>query len=262
MPAALLDSATTGSPPALSARGLRHGYGRVIALAEVSLEVAPGTLLALVGESGSGKTSLLRCFNRMLEPDQGEVEIGGQDVRASDAVALRRRIGYVPQNGGLLPHWTLLQNVALVPRLSRQPGADAAAASALELCGLPAASFGDRFPHQLSGGQRQRVALARALAAAQKVVLLDEPFGALDAISRHELVETFLSLRRSLGFTAILVTHDLAEAARLADRIAVMRGGRIEQCAPLAELRGAPATPYVEQLFARALASTQSLVAR
>ncbi len=240
---------------------MTHHYGNVTALDEISLEVESGTLLALVGESGSGKTSLLRCFNRMLEPESGKIEIGSSDVRHEDAVQLRRRIGYVPQNGGLLPHWTVLRNAALVPRLGGDKGAEAAARAALERCGLPAEDFGHRFPHELSGGERQRVALARALAAAQQVLLLDESFAALDAISRHELHEAFLALRASQSFTAILVTHDLAEAARLADRIAVMRAGRIEQCATLATLRAAPATPYVESLVGRALASASSLVA-
>jgi osmoprotectant transport system ATP-binding protein len=238
-----------------------HRYGNLVALSSVSLQVAPGGLLALVGESGSGKTTLLRCFNRMLDPDSGTIAIDGLDLRGQDAVALRRRVGYVPQSGGLLPHWTVLRNVALVPRLTQLADADAAARAALERCGLSAATFGARFPHELSGGQRQRVALARALAASQNVVLLDEAFSALDAISRHELLEAFTALRASVGFTAILVTHDLAEAARLADTIAVMRVGRIEQCAPLATLLASPATPYVEQLLSRALASAQALTA-
>ena len=229
------------------------------ALTSVSVTVPAGTLLALVGESGSGKTSLLRCFNRMVEPDAGVIAIDGVSVQTIDAIALRRRMGYVPQNGGLLPHWTVLRNVGVVPRLTGVPDADGAARIALERCGLPAERFGARYPFELSGGQRQRVALARALAASQDLILLDESFSALDAISRHEMIEAFAQLRTALGFTAVLVTHDLNEAARLADEIAVMRAGRIEQCAPLATLVTAPATPYVRELLHRALASVRSL---
>lgn len=249
------------APPGLSASGVAHRYGSVVALAAVSVQVAPGALLALVGESGSGKTTLLRCFNRMVNPASGTIALDGLDVRSVDPVALRRRVGYVPQAGGLLPHWTVLRNVALVPRLTQLADPDSAARTALERCGLPPAQFGARFPHELSGGQRQRVAIARALAASQKLLLLDESFGALDAISRHELLESFTALRASVGFTAILVTHDLAEAARLADTIAVMRAGRIEQCAPLDTLLDSPATPYVEQLLTRAVASARALTA-
>lgn len=250
------------APPGLSARDVSHHYGSVAALSSVSIAVAPGALLAIVGESGSGKTSLLRCFNRMMEPASGVIAIDGVDVRTLDAVSLRRRVGYVPQHGGLLPHWTVLQNAAVVPRLTGHADPDAAARAALERCGLPPSDFGARYPHQLSGGQRQRAALARALAASQDVLLLDESFGALDAISRHELLEEFTALRTSLGFTAILVTHDLGEAARLADTIAVMRAGRIEQCAPLADLLATPGTPYVAELLHRAQASADALLHR
>jgi len=250
----------SSAPPDLSASEVSHRYGSAAALSSVSVTVPSGTLLALVGESGSGKTTLLRCFNRMVDPDRGVITIGGVDVQTLDAVTLRRRIGYVPQNGGLLPHWTVLRNVGVVPTLIGSDDPDAAARIALDRCGLSAERFGARFPHELSGGQRQRVALARALAASQNVLLLDESFSALDAISRHELIEAFHALRSSLGFTAVLVTHDIAEAARLADQIAVMRASRIEQCAPLATLLRAPATPYVRELLERAQASAQTLV--
>ncbi|MEO6447274.1 MAG: ATP-binding cassette domain-containing protein, partial [Gemmatimonadaceae bacterium] len=222
-----------------------HRYRDVTALAGVSIHVAPGRALALVGESGSGKTTLLRCFNRMLEPQSGRVTVGEDDVRTHPAVELRRQIGYVPQDGGLLPHWTVLRNVALVPTLLEQPDSDDAAKRALELVGMSAQQFGRRFPHELSGGQRQRVALARALAARPGVILLDEPFGAVDSITRSDLQSAFEDVRRELGLTTLFVTHDLPEAARLADDIAVMRNGRVEQCAPVGTLLRSPATEYV-----------------
>ncbi len=243
---------------ALSARDLHHRYGDVPALDGVSLDVPGGSAVALVGESGSGKTTLLRAFNRMVECASGEVRVGGADVRSLASEALRRRIGYVPQHGGLLPHWTVARNVALVPTLTGVFSADVVR-DALALVGLDPARFGDRYPHELSGGQRQRVALARALAARQEAVLLDEPFGALDAISRAESHEAFARVRAERGFTALLVTHDLAEAARLADRVVVMRAGRIEQAGTIAEVRTTPATPYVAELFARAEAAHAAL---
>lgn len=245
---------------ALDADSLEHSYGGgVAALQGVSVHVAPGELLAVVGESGSGKTTLLRSFNRLVEPTHGTVRVGGEDVRTIAAELLRRRIGYVPQLGGLLPHWTVRRNVALVPRLNRTSDPDALATAALDLVGLDPSMYGDRFPHELSGGQRQRAALARALAARQDAVLLDEPFGALDAISRSDVHDAFARIRAELRFTAILVTHDLAEAGRLADAIAVMRDGRIEQVGTMRTLRDAPATPYVEALIAKAISASTAL---
>ncbi len=244
---------------ALKADGLRHVFGAVTALDSVSVRVGTGELLAVVGESGSGKSTLLRAFNRMIEPQTGTVQVEGADVQGVSAVALRRSIGYVPQNGGLMPHWRVLRNVALVPLLNNAADPLQSARNALQLVGLPAETYGSRFPHQLSGGQRQRVSIARALAARQRVVLLDEPFGALDAISRGELHEAFASLRATLSFSAVLVTHDLAEAALLADSIAVMRAGRIEQQGTFNDLRNAPATPYVEMLLNQALQTARVL---
>lgn len=247
---------------ALEADRLRHTFGAVTALDNVSVRVASGELLAVVGESGSGKSTLLRAFNRMIDPQHGLVRVEGDDVKAISAVTLRRRIGYVPQNGGLMPHWRVLRNVALVPQLNNVTQSLQSAREALQLVGLPADTYGDRFPHQLSGGQRQRVSIARALDAQQSIVLLDEPFGALDAISRGQLHESFAALRTTLSFTAVLVTHDLAEAALLADSIAVMREGRIEQQGTFHALRDAPATPYVAMLLKQALQSAASLGAR
>jgi len=253
------------APAAIEAHDVVHRFGAVTALDGVDLHVPAGGSVALVGESGSGKTTLLRCFNRMVEPQRGRVTIGGDDVRRQPVAALRRRIGYVPQDGGLLPHWRVQRNVELVPRLARDgdgaaaAAVAAAAALALALVGLPVEAFGARFPHELSGGQRQRVALARAIAARPPVILLDEPFGALDAISRADLQDVFGTVRAATGVTTLLVTHDLAEAARLCDELVVMRAGRVEQRGRLAELRAAPATAYVAQLLARALASAERL---
>src|SRR5216117_3077950 len=246
-------------PTSLSARNVTHRFGNVLALDDVSVDVAAAGATALVGESGSGKTTLLRCFNRLVDPERGEVLVADKDVRAGSAVLLRRSIGYVQQHGGLLPHWRVLRNVALVPNLQNMPDSDEAARQALDLVGLPSAQFGSRFPHELSGGQRQRAALARSIAAGPGVILLDEPFGALDAISRAELQESFDKLRRDLTVTTLLVTHDLAEAGRLAEEVVVMRKGRIEQRGRMQDLVRAPATEYVAQLIERARAGLEAL---
>ena len=246
-------------PTPLAARNVSHRFGSVVALEDVSIDVPAGRAVALVGESGSGKTTLLRCFNRLVEPLRGEVRVGDQDVRAQPAVLLRREIGYVQQHGGLLPHWRVLRNVALVPILREMTDAVDAARRALDLVGLPDSDFGHRFPHELSGGQRQRVALARSIAARPGVILLDEPFGALDAISRAELQESFDAMRRDLSVTTLLVTHDLAEAGRLADEVVVMRAGRIEQQGTMRTLITAPATDYVARLIERARAGLEAL---
>jgi osmoprotectant transport system ATP-binding protein len=246
----------SGSETALAARSVSKRFGAVVALDRVSLDVRRGECVALIGESGSGKTTLLRCFNRLTDPDEGQVLVDGSDVATLDPVQLRRRIGYVPQDGGLLPHWRVRRNAALVPWLRGASDSSAQADRALALVGLDPVALGERWPRELSGGQRQRVAVARALAASPDIVLLDEPFGALDAITRADLQAGFGALRRELGVTALLVTHDLAEAERLADRIAVMHQGRLEQVAPPAELREAPATEYVRTLLARARGQT------
>ena len=243
----------------LETLSVSHHYQGVAALRDVSLRVPAASVVALVGESGSGKTTLLRTFNRMVEPTAGVVRVDGEDVRRLDPVQLRRRIGYVPQHGGLLPHWDARANVALVPRLVGMADPLRVADDALAQVGLEPGDFGARLPRELSGGQRQRVALARAFAAKQNVILLDEPFGALDAISRGEVQGVFERARRELGFTAVLVTHDLAGAARLADRLVVMREGQIEQEGSVAELRAPTATEYVRTLFTRAEAAVAAL---
>ena len=243
----------------LAARSVSHRFGNVVALDHVSIDVPAGRATALVGESGSGKTTLLRCFNRLVEPESGQVMVGGEDVRTQSPVSLRRGIGYVQQHGGLLPHWRVLRNVELVPTLQQMPDSAGAARRALDLVGLPSRKFGARFPHELSGGQRQRVALARSIAARPGVILLDEPFGALDAISRTELQETFDNMRQDLAVTTLLVTHDLAEAGRLAEEVVVMRKGRIEQRGSMRDLARAPATDYVARLIERARAGLEAL---
>ena len=241
-----------GQREALVAERVSKRFGAVVALDNVSLTAAEGACVALVGESGSGKSTLLRCFNRLVTPDSGTVRANGKNVASVDPVALRRRIGYVPQDGGLLPHWRVQRNVELVLRLNGDANAATRARSALSLVGLDPEQFGERWPRELSGGQRQRVAIARALAAEPALMLLDEPFGALDAITRSELQDVYASLRARLSMTSVIVTHDLHEAFLLATHIAVFRKGRIEQTGSAEELRDAPATPYVQMLLERA----------
>jgi osmoprotectant transport system ATP-binding protein len=229
----------------------RYGRGDAAwAVRHASVSVAEGELVAVLGESGSGKTTLLKMVNRLIDPDHGEVRVGGRDVRAEDPVALRRTIGYVIQQAGLLPHLSVADNVAMVPRLLRWRAADITARvdELLALVGLPAATYRDRFPDQLSGGQRQRVGVARALAARPRVLLLDEPFGALDPITRVGLQDELRRIHRELALTTIIVTHDMVEALTLADRIVVMRGGEIRQTATPRELLAAPADDYVARL--------------
>ena len=223
----------------------------ITALDGVSLDIASGECVALIGESGSGKTTLLRTINRMVEPDAGVIWFNGRSTQELDPVALRRQMGYVPQDGGLLPHWRVRRNVGLVPWLLGKNGGERAD-RALSLVGLEPATFANRWPGDLSGGQRQRVAIARALAADPTVLLLDEPFGALDAITRAELQDAFRELRRRLGTTAILVTHDLREAIELADRIAVLHHGRVEQYDAPSALVASPQTEYVMELLEKA----------
>jgi osmoprotectant transport system ATP-binding protein len=226
----------------------------VQALVDVDITVQRGETLALIGESGCGKSTLLRLFNRLVEPTQGRVLIDGRPATELNPIALRRRTGYVQQDGGLLPHWTVGRNVELVPALLgwQPPKRRARCDALLDLVGLPPDRYRRRYPSELSGGQRQRVAFARALAADPDVILLDEPFGALDALTRVDLQDEFARLERQLGKTMLLVTHDLLEAVRLADRIAVMRGGRILQVGRPAELRQNPNDDYVRDLLAHA----------
>lgn len=240
------------SAPALQARAVSKIYGQVRALDSVSLEVGAGERIAIVGESGSGKSTLLRMFNRSIEPDAGEVCVGGLRALDVDPVALRRRTGYVPQDGGLLPHWTVLRNAATVPWLLGQTNPEEAGARALTQAGLDVDMFGARYPMELSGGQRQRVAIARAVAAEPQVLLLDEPFGALDAITRSEIQSWFVEFVARLSVAVVLVTHDLSEALLMSDRVMVLKAGRMEQVGEPQELLATPATQYVEDLLEKA----------
>jgi osmoprotectant transport system ATP-binding protein len=219
-----------------------------VAVRSLDLDVPKGALVALVGPSGCGKTTTLKMVNRLIEPTSGRIILDGEDVTAVDQVQLRRRIGYVIQTAGLFPHRTILDNVTTVPQLL---GWDRARARArgqelLELVGLDPDTYARRYPDQLSGGQRQRVGVARALAADPPVLLMDEPFGAVDPVVRERLQGEFLRLQQEVRKTILLVTHDLDEAVKLGDRIAVFsQGGRLEQYAPPAEVLGAPASDFV-----------------
>lgn len=252
----VLECASEGGPvsssPMLEAREVSKRYDETIALDEVTLVLQAGECVALVGESGSGKTTLLRLFNRTVEPDRGQVLREGRTLESLDPVQLRRETGYVQQEGGLLPHWSVLRNAAMVPWLLGMQAPEERAREALSLVGLPASTFAARSPSELSGGQRQRVAIARAIAARPRVLLLDEPFGALDAITRAEARQALRDLRQELEVTTVLVTHDLTEAVDLADRILVLRAGRVEQIASPKQLLEQPAEGYVTSLLDRA----------
>ena len=214
--------------PAIELSGVEKRYGAVAALAGASLTVARGEFTALVGGSGSGKTTLLKTINRLVSPDAGSVRVFGEDVAAAAAYALRRRIGYVFQEVGLFPHLTGGENIAITPKLSGwdQKRIDGRVANLLGLVDLPL-EVKDRPPAALSGGQRQRVGVARALAAEPRLMLMDEPFGALDPLTRDALGTDYRALHDRLGLTTVMVTHDMAEAVLLADRIVVLRDGVI-----------------------------------
>src|SRR6195952_94606 len=203
--------------------------GRVVAVDDVSLEVAEGEFLAIVGGSGSGKTTLLRLTNRLIEADRGTITVEGEDIANVDPIGLRRRIGYVFQSGGLFPHIDVAGNIGMTPKLLGTPADEIAARvdELLDLVRLDRAQYRDRLPHELSGGQRQRVGVARAVAAKAPIVLMDEPFGALDPLTRDALGDDYRALHDKLGLTTIMITHDITEALLLADRIAVLRAGRL-----------------------------------
>jgi osmoprotectant transport system ATP-binding protein len=243
-----LRSDPAGDPMIRLDRVTKRYADGTVAVAELSLDVPRGALVALVGPSGCGKTTTLKMVNRLIEPTAGRIFLDGEDVTNADPVKLRRRMGYVIQQVGLFPHRSVLDNVATVPELlgwdSRRR--KARARELLELVGLDPARFAKRYPHQLSGGQQQRVGVARALAADPPVLLMDEPFGAVDPIARDRLQSEFLRLQEEVRKTVLFVTHDIEEAVRLGDRIAVFsQGGKLEQYDTPAALLGAPANSFV-----------------
>jgi osmoprotectant transport system ATP-binding protein len=235
--------------PEIRLEGVSKVYADgTVGVAELDLTMAAGELTVLVGPSGCGKTTTMKMINRIIEPTTGRIVLGGEDVTRADPDRLRRRIGYVIQNVGLFPHQTVRANVATVPRLLGwdRRRTRARVDELLATVGLDPAVHGDRYPAQLSGGQRQRAGVARALAADPGVLLMDEPFSAVDPVVRERLQDEFLRLQESVRKTIVFVTHDIEEAVRLGDRIAVMSsGGHVEQFAPPAELLGSPASPYV-----------------
>lgn len=230
-------------------RDVTKRYVDQVAVDGLSLTVPAGKICILVGPSGSGKTTSLKMVNRLIEPTSGAILIDGQDVLHEDPVQLRRRIGYVIQQVGLFPHQTIEENVGTVPRLLGWPTDKIRTRSAdlLELVGLDPARFAKRYPAQLSGGERQRAGVARALAAEPPVMLMDEPFGAVDPIVRERLQSELLRIQHELGTTILFVTHDIDEAIRLGDRVALMRDGRLVQYAPPGELLAHPADDFVAQ---------------
>ena len=217
------------SPPVIQLERISYRIGELLIINNLSLEVTAGDILVLLGESGCGKTTTLKLINRLIVPTSGDVIVEGRSTIEWDEIELRRRIGYVLQDGGLFPHFTIRENVGLVPRLLNwdQRRISRRIDEVLDLVKMRPAKFGDRFPHELSGGQRQRVGVARALAADPDIVLLDEPFGALDVLTRTGLQKEFASMVREMGKTAVFVTHDLHEAQLLASRIALMEKGSI-----------------------------------
>ncbi len=233
------------------------------AVEQLSFDCEAGTLTALVGESGCGKTTTLKMINRLIEPTSGTISIDGNDVLDVDPIALRRRIGYVLQEIGLFPHYSIAENVAIVPSLLGQGQAaiDARVDELLELVGLPPAQFRSRYPHELSGGQQQRVGVARALAGRPDVVLMDEPFGAIDPLIRSELRAELTAIRQRLSLTIVMVTHDMAEALLLADRIVVMRDGALAAWDTPANLLNRPDDAYVTGLLAKPIEQVRQLAA-
>jgi osmoprotectant transport system ATP-binding protein len=230
---------------------LTKEYVGQVVVDAVSLDVQRGEICVIVGTSGSGKTTLMRMINRLVEPTSGSVRIDGRDTRDEPAFELRRRIGYAIQGHGLFPHWSVAQNIGTVPRLLGwdRGRIDTRVGELLELFQLDAALYRDRLPVELSGGQQQRVGVARALAAEPSLLLMDEPFGALDPIIRHKAQADLLAIQRRFGTTIVLVTHDMDEAIALGDRIAVMDQGKLLQYAPPAEIIARPATDFVSELL-------------
>jgi osmoprotectant transport system ATP-binding protein len=239
------------SPAVISFESVSKAHGGLRALDGVSLAVHEREFLAVVGPSGSGKTTLLRLVNRLTEASEGVVRVEGKDVRSVDPIGLRRRIGYVFQNIGLFPHMTVAENIAITPRLLAWDTTRIAARvdELIGLVRLDRAKHRDRFPHQLSGGERQRVGVARALAAGPRIVLMDEPFGALDPLTRDALGHDYRGLHDELGLTTVMITHDTLEALLLADRIVVIRDGRVIADGTPHALASENRDPYVRELM-------------
>jgi len=225
--------------------------GGVEAVRDLSLEVVEGETLVLLGTSGSGKTTTMKMVNRLIEPTSGHILVADTDIMEQDPIGLRRRIGYAIQHIGLFPHMTIAENIAVVPKLLQRSRAQVAERvdGLLTMVGLEPDEFRERYPVQLSGGQRQRIGVARALAADPPIVLMDEPFGALDPITREELQNEFLALESEIRKTIIFVTHDVFEAAKMGDRIALLDAGQLQQLATPADLVENPANEFVDQFL-------------
>ncbi len=227
--------------------------GQNFALNDISFNVHKGETLVLLGSSGCGKTTLLKLINRLLTPTSGTIEVDGENIAGQDSISLRRRIGYVFQGIGLFPHMTVEENVAMVPRLLGWPSnrRQKRAYELLKTVGLDPEKYASRFPDELSGGQQQRVGVGRALAADPAYLLMDEPFGALDALTRDTLQQELLTLKEGMNKTIIFVTHDIFEALTLGDRIAVLHAGHLQQIGTKEAILQHPATDFVHDLFAK-----------
>ena len=227
--------------------------GTTYAVRDLSLEIAEGETMVLLGSSGSGKTTTLKMVNRLIEPTSGTITVDGRNVLEQDSIELRRSIGYVFQGIGLFTHLTVESNVELVPRLLGWPRVERRKRvhTLLDLVGLPPRDYAGRLPDELSGGEQQRAGVARALAADPAYLLMDEPFGALDALTRDTLQLELLKIRSEVGKTILFVTHDIFEALALADRLAIMHRGRLEQVGRPTDVLSQPASPFVRELFAK-----------